>query len=156
GQPVGQPAGKPAVPGETPIEPTAPRDGSLGELGGQHPRLTARPMPTPPRFDPALRPTANSGDDDLLPALPRRELPSPAARPTFDDGRFGKPGYDMPMGGGIVRGGGLTPDYGASPTYGGYGGNAGPGITPASGGIRPVAPVRSGGGQTRTQSPVVE
>jgi hypothetical protein len=70
------------------------------------------------------------------------------ARPTFDDGGFGKPGYDLPMRGGMMRGG-MTPDYG---------GDAGPGISPApGGGLRPAAPVRSGGdGQTRTQSPVVE
>lgn len=154
---AGQPAGKPTAPGEMPIEPVAPGDGSLGEMGRQRPMPTARPMPTPPRFDPSPRPSASLGDDDHLPALPRRELPSPVARPTFDDGGFGKPGYDMPMRGGMTRGS-MTPDYGGSTMRGGYGGDAGPGISPApGGGMRPAAPVRSGGdGQTRTQSPVVE
>lgn len=156
GTAVGQPAGKPTAPGEVPIEPTAPGDGSLGEMGRQRPMPTARPMPTPPpRFEP--RPAAGLGDDDHLPALPRRELPSAVARPTFDDGGFGKPSYDMPMRGGMMRGG-MTPDYGASPMRGGYGGDMGPGISPTpGGGMRPAVPMRSGGdGQTRTQSPVVE
>jgi hypothetical protein len=175
---AGQPAEKPTVPGEMPLEPTAPGDGSLGEISGpalQPPLPTPRPplptprpplMPTPrPPLTPSLRPAADLGDDDYLPALPRRELPSPVARPTFDsptfdDGGFGKPSYELPMRGGIMRGG-LTPDYGGSPLRGGYGGSyggdAGVGISPASSGMRPAAPVRSGGdGQTRTQSPVVE
>jgi hypothetical protein len=169
---AGQPAGKPAAPGETPIEPTAPGDGSLGETSSPTPRPPLTPTPRPPLtptprppltptprppLTPSLQPAANLGDDDYLPALPRRELPSPVARPTFDDGGFGKPGYDLPMRGGMMRGG-MTPDYGGSILRGGYGGDAGPGISPApGGGLRPAAPVRSGGdGQTRTQSPVVE
>ncbi|MFQ3583193.1 MAG: FecR domain-containing protein [Chloracidobacterium sp.] len=152
------PAAAPAPPPAADPDPHQPGHEPLGEMSGrQRPMPTARPMPTPPRFDPGLRSAAGMADDDHLPALPRRELPSPTARPSFDDGGFGKPGYEPPMRGGLTRGG-LTPDYGGAPMRGGYGGDAGPGISPSpGGGMRQGPPARSGGdGSTRTQSPVVE
>ncbi len=149
----------PATPSDTPVDPHRPGHEPVGELGAQRPLPASRPSPMPPgRL--SLMPhwaAGPAGDDDALPALPRRELPAPVTRSAYDAGGYGKPGYEPPMRGGIRRGG-MTPDYGGVPLRGGYGGDAGPGGSPGyDGGMRPSAPLRTGGeGVPRTQSPVVE
>ncbi len=153
------PASAPLAPADTPLDPHQPGHEPVGEMSAQRPSPTLRPSPTPPGRQPlAPRSTAGlSGDDDYLPALPRREIPAPGARPALDAGGYGKPGYEPPMRGGLMRGG-MTPDYGGMPARGGYGGDAGPGISPGAGGaLRTSPPMRAGGeGSPRTQSPVVE
>lgn len=159
-QPV-SPGSAPATPSDAPLDPHQPGHEPVGEVSAQRPSPTPRPGPTPPGRPPITpRPAAGlaGGDDDYLPALPQRELPSPVVRPSFDAGGYGKPGYEPPMRGGMMRGG-MTPDYGGAPMRGGYGGDGGPGVSPGyGGGMRPSAPLRTGGGDgsTRTQSPVVE
>ncbi|OYT73554.1 MAG: hypothetical protein CFK52_01130 [Chloracidobacterium sp. CP2_5A] len=147
------PASAPPTPSDAPLDPRQPGHEPVGEMSGQ------RLSPTPPGRSPlAPRPTSGlAGDDDYLPALPRRELPSPVARPALDAGGYGKPGYEPPMGGGIMRGG-MTPDYGGPLMRGGYGGDAGTGVSPGyGGGMRTSPPARAGGeGSPRSQSPVVE